>query len=72
MVTYKEAGVDITAGERAVERMARYVRSTHSPQALKNSHGGFAGLEQLSAQGFAAWRVGRVVAGKRGVSFARG
>ncbi len=47
MVTYKQAGVDIDAGELAVEKMARYVRSTYSPQVLTGSHGGFAGLFQL-------------------------
>jgi phosphoribosylformylglycinamidine cyclo-ligase len=47
MVTYKDAGVDIRAGDRAVDKMARYVRSTYSPQVLGNSHGGFAGLFQL-------------------------
>ena len=47
MVTYKDAGVDIHAGDRAVDKMARYVRSTYSPQVLRDSHGGFAGLFQL-------------------------
>ena len=47
MVTYKDAGVDIDAGEQAVEKMSQYVRSTYSPQVLSNSHGGFAGLFQL-------------------------
>jgi len=47
MVTYKDSGVDIVAGDRAVDKMARYVRSTYSPQVLSDSHGGFAGLFQL-------------------------
>ena len=47
MVSYSDAGVDIEAGELAVEKMAGYVRSTHTPQVLGNSHGGFAGLFQL-------------------------
>jgi len=47
MVTYKNSGVDIEAGDRAVEKMTRYVRSTYSPQVLTGSHGGFAGLFQL-------------------------
>ena len=44
---YKSAGVDIKAGDAAVELMANHVRSTHTPQVLTSSHGGFAGMFQL-------------------------
>src|SRR5688572_27808151 len=47
MVTYRDAGVDIEAGDRAVDLMAKHVRSTYTPQVLTSSHGGFAGLFQL-------------------------
>lgn len=44
MVSYKDAGVDIEAGDAAVERMSEHVRSTYTPQVLHGSHGAFAGL----------------------------
>jgi phosphoribosylformylglycinamidine cyclo-ligase len=44
MVTYRDSGVDIDAGDKAVDLMAHHVRSTHTPQVLPASHGGFAGL----------------------------
>lgn len=44
MVTYKDSGVDIDAGDKAVDLMAHHVRSTHTPQVLPANHGGFAGL----------------------------
>ncbi|MCZ6795431.1 MAG: phosphoribosylformylglycinamidine cyclo-ligase [Planctomycetota bacterium] len=47
MVTYKDSGVDLEAGHRAVERIAHHVKSTYNPQVLTGSHGGFAGLFQL-------------------------
>jgi phosphoribosylformylglycinamidine cyclo-ligase len=47
MVTYRDSGVDIDAGDRAVDLMARHVKSTYTPQVLTYSHGGFAGLFQL-------------------------
>jgi len=47
MVTYKDSGVDIDAGDAAVERIAQHVRSTYTPQVMTASHGGFAGLFQL-------------------------
>jgi len=47
MVTYKDSGVDIDAGDEAVKRISRHVRSTYTPQVLTGSHGGFAGLFQL-------------------------
>jgi phosphoribosylformylglycinamidine cyclo-ligase len=46
-VTYKDSGVDIDAGDHAVDLMSAHVRSTHSPRVLPYSHGGFAGLFQL-------------------------
>ena len=47
MVTYKDSGVDIDAGNAAVERIASHVQSTYTPQVLTGSHGGFAGLFRL-------------------------
>jgi len=47
MVTYKDSGVDIDAGDTAVRRIAKHVKSTYTPQVLEYSHGGFAGLFQL-------------------------
>jgi phosphoribosylformylglycinamidine cyclo-ligase len=47
VVTYKESGVDLKAGDEAVDRIARHVRSTWTPRVLDGSHGGFAGLFQL-------------------------
>ena len=44
---YKAAGVDIQAGDAAVDLMASHVRSTHTPQVLSSSHGGFGGMFQL-------------------------
>lgn len=47
MVSYKDSGVDIEAGDEAVDLMTKHVRSTYTPQVLTYSHGGFAGLFQL-------------------------
>ena len=47
MVTYKDSGVDIDAGNAAVERIASHVQSTYTEQVLTGSHGGFAGLFRL-------------------------
>ena len=47
MVTYKDSGVDIDAGNAAVERISSHVQSTYTPQVLTGSHGGFAGLFRL-------------------------
>ncbi len=47
MVSYKDAGVDIDAGDNAVRLITNHVRSTYTPQVLNGSHGGFAGLFQL-------------------------
>ncbi len=42
-ISYRDAGVDIEAGNRAVELMAEAVRSTHTPAVLR-SIGAFGGL----------------------------
>jgi len=42
-LTYKEAGVDIEAGNRAVRMMQSHLRSTFRPEVIDNE-GGFAGL----------------------------
>ena len=42
-VTYASAGVDVEAGDRAVELMKDAIRATHSP-AVVGGVGGFAGL----------------------------
>src|SRR5262245_35529608 len=41
--TYKAAGVDIAAGDAAVERIRRHVRSTFRPEVIGDI-GGFGGL----------------------------
>ena len=46
--SYKEAGVDTAAGDRAVELMKAAVAATHTPQVL-GGVGGFAGLWDASA-----------------------
>lgn len=46
MASYKDAGVDIEAGERAVELMRASVRRAHRPEVL-GGLGGFAGLFRL-------------------------
>jgi len=45
-LTYKDAGVDISANDELVERIKPIVRSTYGPQVLGN-HGGFAGMFRL-------------------------
>jgi phosphoribosylformylglycinamidine cyclo-ligase len=45
-LTYKEAGVDIDAGNRAVDLMKKYVRSTYRSEVLGDI-GGFGGLFAL-------------------------
>ncbi len=47
-LTYREAGVDIDAGNRAVELMKKHVRATYRPEVLGDI-GGFGGLFALSA-----------------------
>ena len=42
-VTYASAGVDVEAGDRAVELMKDAIRATHS-SAVVGGVGGFAGL----------------------------
>ncbi|MDR3588982.1 MAG: phosphoribosylformylglycinamidine cyclo-ligase [Negativicutes bacterium] len=46
-LTYREAGVDIDAGNRAVEMMKRHVRATYRPEVLGDI-GGFGGLFALN------------------------
>lgn len=46
MRTYKDAGVDIHAGDEMVDRIAPRVRRTYTPRVLP-SHGAFAGLFRL-------------------------
>ena len=44
--SYKAAGVDVTAGYKAVELMKAHVKRTMTPQVL-DSIGGFGGLMEL-------------------------
>lgn len=45
-LTYKEAGVDITANDRMVEKIRRSLRRTYDPRVLSR-HNAFAGLMRL-------------------------
>lgn len=45
-MTYKDAGVDVDAGNRAVELMKAYVKSTYRPEVLGDI-GGFGGFFQM-------------------------
>ena len=45
-ISYAQAGVDIVAGDDAVDQMRAYVKSTHGPRVIENEDG-FAGLFQL-------------------------
>lgn len=47
-LTYKDAGVDISAGDALVERIKPVVKATHRPEVLANI-GGFAGMCGLPA-----------------------
>ena len=47
-LTYRQAGVDIDAGNRAVDLMKKHVRATYRPEVLGDI-GGFGGLFALSA-----------------------
>jgi phosphoribosylformylglycinamidine cyclo-ligase len=47
-ITYAEAGVDVEAGDRAVELMRNAVTATHGPEVL-GGIGGFAGLFDVGA-----------------------
>jgi len=48
-LTYRDAGVDIAAGDRAVELMKEKVRATHGPEVLAPL-GGFGGLFALDTE----------------------
>ena len=50
-LTYKEAGVDIAAGEVAVDRIKHHVRSTFRPEVIGDI-GGFGGLFALAQHRF--------------------
>lgn len=50
-LTYREAGVDIDAGNRAVDLMKQHVRSTYRPEVLGDI-GGFGGLFALNAKAY--------------------
>src|SRR5215468_2260305 len=50
-LTYKDAGVDIQAGDALVRRIAPFARSTRRPGAEADL-GGFGGLFDLKAAGF--------------------
>lgn len=63
MATYKEAGVDIEAGEEAVRRIKGRVRSTFTPGVLADI-GHFGGLFALDP---AAWRAPVLVSSMDGV-----
>ena len=47
-ITYAAAGVDVEAGDRAVELMKEAVKATHGPSVV-GGFGGFAGLYDVSA-----------------------
>jgi phosphoribosylformylglycinamidine cyclo-ligase len=51
MTTYREAGVDIEAGEEAVRRIKGVVRETHTPGVLAGL-GAFGGLFALDAEAY--------------------
>lgn len=46
-ITYASAGVDVEAGDRAVELMKAHIEATHTPQVM-GGVGGFAGLYDAS------------------------
>lgn len=50
-LTYSDAGVNIAAGEEAVERIKAHVRSTFRPEVIGDL-GGFGGLFSLGKLGF--------------------
>ncbi|MCX7780074.1 MAG: phosphoribosylformylglycinamidine cyclo-ligase, partial [Negativicutes bacterium] len=62
-LTYREAGVDIDAGNRAVELMKQSVRSTYRPEVIGDI-GGFGGLFALN---LAKYREPVLVSGTDGV-----
>lgn len=51
LTTYKEAGVDVTAGEEAVQRIKKHVRSTFNAQVLTDL-GGFGGCFEFPQNKF--------------------
>ena len=61
-LTYKDAGVDISAGDALIERIKPAVKATHRPEVLANI-GGFAGLCGLPA----GYREPVLVSGTDGV-----
>ncbi len=78
-LTYRAAGVDITAGDEAIRRMARLAASTHRPEAL-GGVGAFAAFcilvrpcgaapaaAHLRAAGEQVFEVGEIRAGASGV-----
>jgi phosphoribosylformylglycinamidine cyclo-ligase len=46
-ITYASAGVDVEAGDRAVELMKGAIKATHNPSVI-GGVGGFAGLYDVS------------------------
>src|SRR5699024_7401143 len=46
-ITYASAGVDVEAGDRAVELMKAHIEATHTPQVV-GGFGGFAGMYDAS------------------------
>ena len=46
-LSYRDAGVDIDAGNEVVQRIQSSVRSTYSPNVLELSHGSFGGFYAL-------------------------
>ncbi len=50
--TYKDAGVDIAAGEEAVSRLREFVQSTYTPDVLTDV-GAFGGMYKLNIDGVA-------------------
>ena len=54
-MTYADAGVDIDAGDAAVERMKAHLQRTHGPSVL-GLHGAFAGMMRLNRDGHAPMR----------------
>lgn len=62
-LTYRQAGVDIDAGNRAVDLMKKHVRATYRPEVLGDI-GGFGGLFALNA---AKYKEPVLVSGTDGV-----
>jgi len=62
-LTYREAGVDIDAGNKAVDLMKKHVRATYRPEVLGDI-GGFGGLFALNTE---KYRQPVLVSGTDGV-----